>query len=355
MERRTTKRPPSKNTSKKSLFNRNRRSKAPARTREPILQTPQKAPTEPPLFEKIVKSADGARLDLWLRTENPTWSRKQIKQLLDDHRVAVNGKTVYVASWALKTDDRVSVFKERRDREHFVKTLFEDQFLIVVDKPPFMTFNTLVDQINLYLKRKGGPNFHPYLGTMHRLDRDTSGVFIATVDARANHLSEQFRDHTLRKVYWAVVEGRVPFSEKQISLALKKGEFKGGRRVEVESVKNEDGKHSVTNLHVLERYKNATLLEVTPQTGRTHQIRAHLSAIGFPILGDQVYGGKEGSAKKAHDEKAPKTINKSGISFRRQALHAHTLQFTHPMTGKKLKITAPLPKDMQDLIDRLRG
>lgn len=296
-------------------------------------------PSARPLFSGRVKSEEaGERLDLWLRRKNSQWSRKKIKQYLDAHCVAVNGKTVYMASWALRANDEVLVFVEKMEKSQFVKILYEDRFLLAVDKDPYRSFEETIGEINAYLKRKGGPNYHAYVGMMHRLDRHTSGVLIVTKDKRANVLSEQFRNHTLRKVYWAVVHGSVPFFEKEVRAVLQKGEWKGGRKVKVRGEGAHDGKFSKSSIRVLERYRAATLLEVMPQTGRTHQIRAHLSALGYPILGDRVYGNQATAE----------------IPFSRHALHAHCVRFKHPVSGDKLTITAPLPKDMQGLLDRLR-
>ena len=301
------------------------------------MATPSK--TQALLFSKVVAAPDaGKRLDLWLRQENPAWSRKKIKALLDAHQVMVNRQLVYVASWQLRTKDQVSIQGTPVKREEFVRVLHEDRFLLAVDKMPYQSFDETVEHIREYLKRKHTPTFHPYVMPLHRLDRNTSGVFIAALDPQGMALTQQFRSHALRKVYWTIVYGEVPFFEKRVTSTLKKGEFKGGRKVELDVVKSQDGKYAETDLRVLERYRGATLLEVAPKTGRTHQIRAHLSALGHPIIGDKVYAG-------AHTKTIP---------FPRQALHAHALQFVHPLSGKKTKITAPMPKDMQQLVDRLR-
>lgn len=292
------------------------------------------------LFQKKVGAADkGARLDIWLRTQNPAWSRKAVKQLLDEHRVTVNRKLVYVASWALASGDIVAVHAEKRKKELYLQVLYEDPFLLAVNKPPYLAFEELIGAINAYLKRKEGAGFHPYLGMLHRLDKDTSGVFIVTKDKSANTLVEQFKTHQLRKTYVAVVEGQIDFFEKRFTASLKKGTFKGGKKVEI-TAKKDEGKWSQSDIRVLERYRNATLLEIVPTTGRTHQIRAHLSALGHAIVGDRVYTSA-GSGVPA-------------IRFSRHALHAQSLAFIHPTSNKKLKITAPLPKDMQALIDQLR-
>lgn len=291
------------------------------------------------LFTGPVAARDaGKRLDLWLRERNPLWSRKKIKQLLDNHQVTVNRQVVYVASWALKTGDRIVVHAEKREKDAFVQVVFEDKFLLVVDKPPYQSFDETVKQIAAYLKRKLGPEYHPNVVALHRLDKNTSGLFIVAKDPRGAALVDQFKNHTLRKTYLAIVQGQVSFSQKRVIANVKKGQFKGGQKVEVHAP-GQGGKYAETDMRVLERYATATLLELTPKTGRTHQIRAHLTSLGYPLVGDLVYT-------------AP---GAAGIRFPRHALHAYQLQFIHPMSGQKMKLTAPLPKDMQGLLDQLRS
>lgn len=273
------------------------------------------------------------------------WSHKQVKVAIDKKRAFVNGKNVFVSKWNLKPNDLVLFTPIQNDmpgsqtiqgRYKFVDVLFEDSYLLATNKPAFIDYETYVHTVTDYLKRKNKGKGYPYVGQMHRLDKETSGVMVFTKKKVANSLADQFRDHSIRKQYLAIVDGRVGTERGTIKKPIEKGEFEEGKKVRITKSKD-TGKRAVTLYDVVERYEKATLLKVQIQTGRTHQIRIHLSDMGFPVVGDKLYGYEE------------------GISFKRQALHAERLDFMHPVTRKKMKILAPLPEDMKKLIETLRG
>ncbi len=284
----------------------------------------------------------GLRLDKWLVKHHPAVSRKKIKQWIDTGKVFIGSKKVVIANWELRVGDRVRVEAAGGSKRSFVSVYFEDRDLIVVEKPAGVLAEVKVDsarddlvsQVKQYLKRKHPGIRGSYVKPLHRLDAETSGIMVLAKSKAGEGLEDQFRQHAIRRSYLAVVEGQVEKEQGLIKQDLEKGEFGAGKKVKI--VRNGTGTKAITEFRVLERYPNATLLQIDVQTGRTHQIRVHLEFLGHPILGDKTYGGY-------------------ALDFPRQALHATILGFRHPVTGKKLQYKSPLPTDLQELIDRLRG
>jgi len=172
-------------------------------------------------------------------------------------------------------------------------------------------------------------------GIVHRLDRDTSGVLlVARTHAALEALARQFRERTIEKRYVAVVRGNVARDSGTIDRPIGRHPRERKRM----SVRSRRGRPSVTRWSVVERLRRATVVRLAPETGRTHQLRVHLAAIGHPIVGDPVYGARRGGDPE----------------FPRQALHAEQITFEHPSTGARLTIRAPVPPDMQQLIETLR-
>lgn len=281
-----------------------------------------------------------------------------MKRLLDEGRIAVNGRKVVIASWEVGPRDRVDVLKEApvahptADR-FYLKVVYEDADLLVVEKEagvlceasPIATRPTMIEIINHYLKRKFPPLKHHYLGPVHRLDQETSGLMVYTKTREANRISEQFKQHTIGRKYLAVVAGRLEKESGRIEGFLKKSDLlRGGRKVKASTPAS--GQRAVTRFRVLERYENATLVEVVLNTGRTHQIRVQMASIGHPVLGDKIYGKEETHLGGDVESAAPR--------FQRQALHASFLGFRHPTTGAKMEFESELPRDLRRLVDRLR-
>jgi 23S rRNA pseudouridine1911/1915/1917 synthase len=277
-------------------------------------------------------------------------SRKKVKGLLDEGRIFVNGRKVIIASWQTNAGDKIEVASDEgpaptpEAMKYFLKVVYEDTDLLVIEKDAgigcepstIATRPSIVSIINGYLKRKYPHLKHHYLGLVHRLDRDTSGVMIYTKTKDANKVTDQFKRHTIKRKYLAVVAGRVSKDQGRIEGFLKKSDLlKGGQKVALGTAAS--GQKAVTDYRVLERYGHATLVEILLNTGRTHQIRVQMASIGHPVLGDRIYGHK-----------------KDTISFSRQALHAGYLKFHHPITGQKMEFVSDLPKDMRKLVDRLR-
>lgn len=309
-----------------------------------------------------LKNKSKIRLDEFLRAELPSAvgsqiSNSKIRRLIISGSVHVGGKQIRVPSFILFASSSVSVdvdveklfFEKQPDDIKFDlgenDVLFEDDSIIVVNKPSFFpteagivgSRDNLHAAVVRYLfdrQKKANPNMKnpPYAGIMHRLDRETSGVILFTKTRAANaHCHDMFENHVARKVYRAVVTEKkcgidlqslpqnfeVEFEMNRIS--LKSQAAKWGRV-------QKDGLPSKTEFTVLEKKtlngKSVFLVECRPLTGRTHQIRVHLSSVGLPILGDELYGGDH---------------------YARIMLHAQSLTFPHPITKETLCITAPLP------------
>lgn len=299
----------------------------------------------------VKKSERGQALETFLHRKLGTWSHREIKNAANQQCVFVNGHNVFIGKWNLKPGDCVKLIPKKQGtssmsgggdggRYHYVDVLFEDPYLLITNKRAFVDYDSFVGHVNAYLRRTHGKNFYPYVGQMHRLDKETSGILVFTKKKSANILSEQFRNRALKKEYLAVVEGRVGTDHGVIDEPLEKKKFEGGKKVQIS--RGPHGKESITEYWVEERYDHATLLRVHLKTGRTHQIRVHLSSIGHPLLGDKIYGVQS------------KIQNQKSKQIDRQALHAHRLELTHPFTQQKMKITAPLPDDFKNLLDELR-
>ena len=285
------------------------------------------------------------RLDYFLAKELETvFSRTKIKQLIDGGMVQLNGAVAKARS-RIKPKDRIFVRFELKMEEPVgaeeipVEIIHEDDDIIVVNKRAGMVVHpgcgnpkgTLVNALLHHTKSLSvlGDRVRP--GIVHRLDKDTSGlIVIAKNDLAHRLLGDQFKRHEVDKRYWVVVKGNVQHDELRSDEPL--GRSRANRKKVV--VRHHDGKPSITHFRVLKRFKKATLLEARPQTGRTHQIRVHLKNLGYPVLGDSVYG-----------------VAWPGVE--RQALHAKELGFIHPKTKKKMHFKSELPNDMALLLKQL--
>ncbi len=234
----------------------------------------------------------------------------------------------------------------RRGREERLKIYHQDRDVIVVEKPAGILSvpsegggkASLKDLVKSYMKRKIKGSKGSFVAPLHRLDAETSGIMVFALSKVGQKLSGQFKNHTVERIYQAVVAGRIEKESGVIDRPLEKGDFGHGKK----SRSSSEGRRAVTEYTVRERYSHATLIDVRVRTGRTHQIRVHLADEGHPVIGDSVYS-REGAAAKAKE-----------IPFSRHALHAHSLAFKHPASGQRIFHRSPLPKDMQELVDRLR-
>ena len=290
-----------------------------------------------------VKEAEiGNRIDSYL-AENTEFSRAHIQKMIENQKILVNGKKTKV-SYKIQKDDKIEVEKEitteisLKAQDIPIDILYEDNDIIVVNKPKGMVVHpangnldgTLVNAVMAICKDSLsgiGGEIRP--GIVHRLDKDTSGVIVVAKNDKAHiNMSEQIKNHEVEKTYIALVKGFVKEEEATINMPIGRS-TKDRKKMAV----NKNGKNAVTHFKVLKRFKNYTLLEVKIETGRTHQIRVHLSEIGYPVVGDTVYSNGK---------------NEWGIKG--QCLHAKSLKFKHPITGKEMFIEAPLPKYFENIL-----
>ena len=299
--------------------------------------------------EVIKVEEDGKRIDAYV-AEKMDISRVNVQRLIEENKLLVNGKSVK-PSYKVKLGDEISIEKEEPKEIEIkpenipIPILYEDNDIIVVNKPKGMVVHpangnwegTLVNAIMAICKDSLsgiGGEIRP--GIVHRLDKDTSGVIVIAKNDKAHiNLSEQIKNHEVEKTYIALVRGIVKANEATIDMPIARS-TSDRKKMAV----SEKGKKAVTHFKVLKRYSkyNCSLLEVKIETGRTHQIRVHLAQIGYPIIGDSVYS---------------KGSNIWGIEG--QCLHAISLKFHHPVTGKEIFIEAPLPEYFDNLIKELDG
>ena len=306
----------------------------------------------------VSSEAASGRLDLFLASSMPQLSRSAIKTLLANGHVLVNGAPAKPGRKVRAGDCIEAVLPEVkaemvRGEDIPLDILYEDADLIVVNKPPGLTVHpgagraggTLVNALVHHAERTGGTlssvgaPLRP--GIVHRLDKDTSGVLVvAKTDTAYASLASQFKEHTSSRKYVALVWGSVKDDEGIINLPIGRD---ATHRKKI-STRTRRSKKAVTGYRVLRRYTRFTLLGLTLETGRTHQIRVHLTAIHHPVVGDQTYG------KRPVPPILSKPLANELTGIKRQCLHAKTLGFTHPSTGKRMKFTSPLPEDMAGLI-----
>ncbi len=296
----------------------------------------------------VQTSEAGERLDIFLAGKTAI-TRSQIQLLIQQGNVLVNG-TPSSRNYRVKPEDAITINQPERETEALipepipVNILYRDDHLAVVDKPAGMVVypsagharNTLMNALAYHcgrLANVGGP-LRP--GVVHRLDRETSGVMVVALDDGSYYdLVEQFRERSINRKYVALVYGRIKADTGQIAAPIGRSESDRKKM----STRVRRGKEAVTRWKVLERFGVATLLELRLGTGRTHQIRVHLSSIGYPVLGDKTYG------RKTEIE-----INKRKKSVPRQMLHAEMLGFKHPVSGEYMEFSSPVPEDMKEVI-----
>ena len=298
------------------------------------------------------------RLDLFLSGHTSGLSRAGVQRLIENGAVTVNGKHPK-PSMKIHPGDQIvwDIPKpaplEIEGEPIPLEILFEDPSLLVLNKPagivvhpaPGHWSGTLVNALLHHLKDgvNGGSlssiGGRERPGLVHRLDKGTSGVMaIAKTDEAHRGLSKQFKEHTIRRVYLAAVAGSVKGSKGRVELAIGR-DVKNRQKI---SARTSSPRAAVTEFQVLERFgKTATLVEVHPQSGRTHQIRVHLASVGHPVLGDETYGGRQ-------------VCEVDNCQIPRPMLHAQTLGFTHPLSGEHLEYSVPPPLDMEELISVLR-
>lgn len=290
----------------------------------------------------------GVRIDKALFLINNSYSREYYQSLIKDGFVLINNKEVN-PSKKLVLNDKIDVFYDlKKDDETNLKEykynldiVYEDDDIILINKPQGLVVHpanghnddTLLNALIYNKKELSKVNGITRLGIVHRIDKDTSGlILIAKNDYAHNFIANQLKDHTMHREYYALVDGEIDNDNGKIIGPI--GRDKKNRTKMAIDVQN--GKSAITHFKVIERFKNYTLLDCSLETGRTHQIRVHLSSINHPIVGDILYGGT-------------KNIYKNG-----QLLHAYKLTFIHPKTKKEMLFSIDLPQYFKDVLNKIK-
>jgi 23S rRNA pseudouridine1911/1915/1917 synthase len=289
------------------------------------------------------EAGEGSRLDVFLAGRLPELTRSQVRKLIDEGAARIGG-LARRAAYKLRAGEVVEFAYDIPGplrvgpQDIPLRVLYADDDVVVLDKPAGLVVhpgagNASGTLANALIARfpeiaAVGPEDRP--GIVHRLDKETSGVMVAARSARAyDSLVAQFRSRDVWKTYLGLVWGRITTPEGRIDWPIGR-HATDGKRV---SVRSRHPKDAETFFRVLETYKDTTLLEIRPTTGRTHQIRVHLAAAGHPVAGDALYGRKKAARK-----------------FPRLFLHAHILSFLHPSTEKRLEFASPLPDELESIL-----
>jgi len=331
------------------------------------------AENPPPRLDKALSRDVPAEADL---------SRSRLGRLIETGAVTVNGAVVENPRFKVSEGDEITVTVEAATESDIVGediplvVVYEDDDLIVIDKPAGMVVhpapgtpngtvvNALIHHCGDSLSGVGGEK-RP--GIVHRIDKDTSGLLVAAKSDRAHHgLAAQFEDHSVNRRYLAICYGAPDQNDPRIH-GVKGTNFELGNILKVQTflgrhktdrqrqaVSFTQGRHAVTRARIIESLgvpPVAALLECWLETGRTHQIRVHMAHVGHSLIGDPVYGGRRKLNVKAVGEAGAE----AAAAFSRQALHAATLGFEHPVTGEWIEFESDLPEDMQALLTALGG
>ena len=343
-------------------------------TDEPISEAEtSEIPSEPIEFE-IRPRMDGKRVDAYLATRFTDYSRTVLSRIIEAGAVQVNGRSIK-SSYRLRPGDLVKVWLPPLEHDLAegedipIEVIYEDEHLTVVNKPHNMVTHpargnwkgTLVNAIQFHFNTLSTVAGEHRPGIVHRLDRDTTGVLVvAKTDLAHRKLGLQFEYREIHKEYLALVYGEPQRDRDYIERPI--GFHPTVREKMAVRTAEDGGKHAMTYYEVIERFDGYAYVRCKPQTGRTHQIRVHLTHIGHPILADKPYSGRgkvtlsdlrgaRGTLAMPADDSAE---SPEDVLIDRQALHAHKLKFRHPITGQDIELCAPLPADMARTLEALK-
>jgi 23S rRNA pseudouridine1911/1915/1917 synthase len=311
------------------------------------------------------------RIDKFLINRIEHVSRNRVQAAIAAGSVRVNNKVIK-ASYRVKPGEIITVVLAHPPREVEIycdnipiEILFEDDHLVVVNKKAGMVVhpaygnyrNTLVNALAFHFnpQLEGKPVISESIrpGLVHRIDKNTSGlILIAKNEVAMTHLAAQFYNRTIQRNYTALVWGDLESECGTITGHI--GRNRKDRKIMEVFPEGEAGKHAITHYRVMERFRFTTLVDCKLETGRTHQIRVHFQHIGHPLFGDFEYGGNR-IVKGNATGKYRQMVEQCLTLLPRQALHARTLGFVHPATGKEMYFTSPLPEDMQQVIEKWRA
>ena len=320
------------------------------------------------IINLIVKDYEnGQRVDQFISSNKKEISRTRIKNLIINKKLKINNETINNPAKKINTDDNIEIEIPKAKKVSLkpynlkLDIVYEDENLLVVNKPSKISMHpgageydkTLVNAL-MYYDSKNLSNIGDEVrpGIVHRIDKDTSGlVVIAKNNLTHENLSKQFKEHSINRIYQALIWGKLRPQSGTIKTLITRSS-KNRQLMEVGISK---GKMAITNYKTLEIFENKktptfSFVECKLETGRTHQIRVHMSYKGNNILGDKKYKKKFKKFKNIDSD-----LEKSILNLDRQFLHAKTIGFTHPMTGKKLEFTSNLPQDLNIVLKKLRN
>ncbi len=298
-------------------------------------------------IDELNKECVGIRIDKAIASMDKDISRAMIQKLIDEEKLLVNGKKVK-SSYKVNLGDEIIVQIEEPKEINLMPEdipldiVYEDNDILVVNKQKGLVVHpgngnpngTLVNAIMNHCKDSLsgiGGEIRP--GIVHRIDKDTSGLLIVAKNDKSHiNLSEQIKNHEVKKTYLALVRGNTKENIATIDMPIDRS-----NKDRTKMAVSKNGRNAVTHFEVIERFNGYTFLKVNIETGRTHQIRVHLSYIGYPIVGDSVYSN-----------------GKNPFGVEGQMLHSYKLCFKHPITGEEMNLEAPLPKYFEDVLNNLR-
>lgn len=291
----------------------------------------------------IVADKNGERIDVYISMSLEDMSRNSVQKLIADGRVTVNEKLIK-SNYKIKINDVIKIIipepelLDVKAENIDINIVYEDNDLAVINKPQGMVVHpaaghyggTLVNGLMYHLKDLSSINGVMRPGIVHRLDKNTSGLLlVAKNDKSHNFLAACLKEHSINRIYYALVEGNVKDDVGKVDAPLGRSEKDRKKR----AVTTKNSKNAVTNYQVVKRYGKYTLLKLKLETGRTHQIRVHMKYIGHAVVGDDVYGSK---------------LNKFGLEG--QLLHSKTVGFIHPTTGEYMEFDSELPEYFQRVL-----
>jgi 23S rRNA pseudouridine1911/1915/1917 synthase len=325
---------------------------------------------ERPIQLVVEARAHGWRIDHYLTRLYPNYSRSLFKRAIDTGGVLLNGLPVKTSRRLRVNDVLLVQLPEEPDsslpaEDIPLDVLYEDDAIVVINKPADMITHpgkgnyrgTLAGALQFHFDRLSDVAGKLRPGIVHRLDRDTSGVIVVAKDNQVhNALSSQFERREVKKEYRAICRGVVQRDGDYIETHLRVNPKRREKMMVCEPGGN--AREALTFYEVLRRFERFTSVRLLPRTGRTHQLRVHLAHLGHPIVADSLYGGgtslRRSELRPASDSACLVAADsEDDILIARQALHAYRLEFHHPLTGKPLRIEAPLPEDMQRTLDAL--
>lgn len=297
--------------------------------------------------KKIFKAAKHyARLDHFLKESLPGISRAKIEKLIKDNRVELNGVLIARKNKEIFPGDIVTIeFVEPEEKEYHptgeLKILYEDDYLLIIDKPSGISVHpgagergeTILDIFTYYYPQVKEIKDSDRPGIVHRLDKETSGVLILARDAQSmNKMQQAFKKREVKKCYLALVSGRMRERSGTIDAPIARSRRDRKKFIVAHGENKETARTAVTDFSVIKEFAGFSFIKLFPITGRTHQLRVHLTHYGCPILGDKRYGRAGG--------------------FERLALHAYSIEFVHPVTGCIVSVKSPLPQAFRDFLKK---